>query len=151
MIWAVHHEKATLFEKKILDTQGAETTLDVSHRNSRAASAPKQDGRLTVPQTTGNGQRLPMEVIMATQLTNREKLAFKIDHLSDSEIEEINEYISIMESMRRAHQQGDAFDDELVAALSSAYENRRAQQVYEWEAVRQRADYGAIKVRAAHQ
>lgn len=87
---------------------------------------------------------------MATQLTNREKLAFKIDHLSDSEIEEINEYIAIMESMRRAHRQGDAFDDELVAALSSAYENRRAQQVYEWEAVRQRADYGAIKVRAAH-
>lgn len=87
---------------------------------------------------------------MATQLTNREKLAFKIDHLSDSEIEEINEYISIMESMRREYHQPDAFDDELITALSSAYENRRAQQVYEWEAVRQRADYSATKVRAAH-
>ena len=87
---------------------------------------------------------------MATQLTNREKLAFKLDHLSDSEIEEITEYVSIMEAMRRAGHQPDAFDDELVAALSSAYENRRAQQVYEWEAIRQRSDLTAIKVRAAH-
>lgn len=87
---------------------------------------------------------------MATQLTNREKLAFKLDHLSDSEIEEINEYVSIMEAMRRESHQPDAFDDELVAALSSAYENRRAQQVFEWEAIRQRSDMTAIKVRAAH-
>lgn len=87
---------------------------------------------------------------MATQLTNREKLAFKLDHLSDSEIEEINEYVSIMEAMRRECRQAEGFDDELVAALSSAYENRRAQQVFEWEAIRQRSDITAIKVRAAH-
>ena len=86
---------------------------------------------------------------MATQLTNREKLTFTLDYLSDSEIEEITEYVSIMEAMRRAGRQPDAFDDELVAALSSAYENRRAQQVYEWEAIRQRSDMTAIKVRAA--
>lgn len=82
---------------------------------------------------------------MATQLTNREKLAFKLDHLSDSEIEEINEYVSIMETMRRAPT---ADDDELIATLSSAYENQRAQQVYEWDAVRQRAESGTA--RAAH-
>lgn len=86
---------------------------------------------------------------MATQLTNREKLAFKLDHLSESEIQEINEYISIMESMRRSPH-ADVFDDDLIAALSSAYENRRAQQVYEWEAVRQRSDMVATQVRAAH-
>ena len=86
---------------------------------------------------------------MATQLTNREKLAFKLDHLSDSEIQEVTEYISIMESMRRPHH-ANAFDDDLVAALSSAYENRRAQQVYEWEAVRQRSELAATQVRAAH-
>ncbi|MFN7928866.1 MAG: hypothetical protein U0Y68_13130 [Blastocatellia bacterium] len=86
---------------------------------------------------------------MAMQLTNREKLAFKLDHLSDSEIEEINEYISIMESMRRPAY-ADGFDDELVAALGSAYENRRAQQVFEWDAVRQRSDRTAIQARAAH-
>ncbi len=91
---------------------------------------------------------------MATQLTNREKLAFKLDHLSDAEIEEITEYISIMEAMHRAGCPADApelfVDDELVATLSSAYENRRAQQVFEWEAIRQRSDMTAIKVRAAH-
>jgi hypothetical protein len=87
---------------------------------------------------------------MATQLTNREKLAFKLDHLSESEIEEIVEYVSIMETMRRAERQPHEFDDELIAALSSAYENRRAQQAYEWEAVRQRADLSAAQARAAH-
>ncbi len=87
---------------------------------------------------------------MATQLTNREKLAFKLDHLSESEIEEINEYVSIMETMRRAERQPHDFDDELIAALSSAYENRRAQQVFEWDAVRQRADRNDTQARAAH-
>ena len=88
---------------------------------------------------------------MATQLTNREKLTFTLDYLSDSEIEEITEYVSLLETIRRASHQPDAFDDELVAALSSAYENQRAQQVYQWEAVRQRSELTALKVRAARQ
>ena len=88
---------------------------------------------------------------MATQLTNREKLTFTLDYLSDSEIEEITEYVSLLETIRRAAHQPDAFDDELVAALSSAYENQRAQQVYQWEAVRQRSELTALKVRAARQ
>jgi hypothetical protein len=87
---------------------------------------------------------------MAKQLTNREKLAFKLDHLTDSEIEEVVEYVAIMEAMRREQRQADAFDDELIASLSAAYENQRAQQVFEWEAVRQRASAGVLKVRAAH-
>lgn len=77
---------------------------------------------------------------MATQFTNREKLAFKLDHLSDSEIEEVVEYVSIMETMRREQRHLNAFDDELIASLSAAYENRRARQVFEWDAVRQRAN-----------
>lgn len=88
---------------------------------------------------------------MATQFTNREKLAFKLDHLSDSEIEEVVEYVSIMETMRREQRQPNEFDDELVASLSAAYENRRARQVFEWDAVRQRADIGTTQARAAHQ
>ena len=86
---------------------------------------------------------------MATQLTNRENLAFKLDHLSDSESEEITTDVSIVEAMRRAAPPSEAFDDELVAALISAYENRRAQQVFEWDAVRQRSELTAIKARAA--
>jgi hypothetical protein len=87
---------------------------------------------------------------MATQLTNREILAFKLDHLSDSEIEELAEYVSIMETMRRAQRQPHDFEDELVASLSAAYENRRAQQVFEWDAVRQRADTNPTRARAAN-
>ncbi|HEX4950701.1 MAG TPA: hypothetical protein VFZ34_28820 [Blastocatellia bacterium] len=87
---------------------------------------------------------------MAQQLTNREKLAFKLDHLSDSDIEEIAEYVSIMETMRREQRHSHDFDDDLIATLSSAYENRRAQQAYEWDAVRLRADLTSQQARAAH-
>jgi hypothetical protein len=91
---------------------------------------------------------------MAKQLTNREKLAFKLDHLTDSEIEEVAEYVAIMEAMRREQRQPDTLEDELVASLSSAYENRRAQQAFEWDAIRQRADLRNISPplarRAAH-
>lgn len=87
---------------------------------------------------------------MAKQFTNREKLAFKLDHLSDSEIEEIAEYVSIMESMRREQRHLNDFDDELIASLSAAYENRRAQQVIEWDAVRQRAEAKPPQSRVAY-
>jgi hypothetical protein len=82
---------------------------------------------------------------MAKQFTNREKLAFTLDHLSESEIDEIVEYVSMMETTRHDSSPPD-FDDELIASLSAAYENRRAQQAFEWDAVRQRA--GSIQNRA---
>lgn len=75
---------------------------------------------------------------MAKQLTSREKLAFKIDHLSESEVDELVEYVAIMESLRRERRRADLFDDELAASLSSAYENKKARQVMEWESVRRR-------------
>lgn len=77
---------------------------------------------------------------MAKQLTNREKLSFKLDHLTESEIDEVIEYVSIMETMRRERRKSDLFDDDLINSLSTAYENRRARQVLEWESVRQRAN-----------
>ena len=80
---------------------------------------------------------------MAKQFTNREKLAFKLDYLSESEIDELVEYVSSLETMRHDVLPPTDFDDELIASLSAAYENRRAQQAFEWDAVRQRA-------RAAH-
>lgn len=87
---------------------------------------------------------------MATQLTNREKLAFQLDHLSDAEIEEITAYVSTMEARRCDTRQPETVDDELIATLSAAYENRRAQQAFEWDAVRQHSEMKAIKVRVAH-
>ena len=78
---------------------------------------------------------------MAKRITERQRLAFKLESLTDSEVKEVIDYISIMESMRRANVGGAiAWDDELVALLSDAQENRRARQAYEWEAVRRRAE-----------
>ncbi|HEX7997801.1 MAG TPA: hypothetical protein VF528_05380 [Pyrinomonadaceae bacterium] len=77
---------------------------------------------------------------MAKRLTERQRLALKLDSLNDSEVNEVLDYISIMESMRRATAVPGLWEDELVALLADAPENRRARQVFEWEAVRRKAD-----------
>ena len=77
---------------------------------------------------------------MAKRITERQRLAFKLESLTDTEVKEVLDYISIMESMRRAKLTTGAWDDELVALLSDAQENRRARQAYEWEVVRRRAE-----------
>jgi hypothetical protein len=87
---------------------------------------------------------------MAKRLTERQRLALKLDSLNDSEVVEVLDYISIMESMRRATMLPGAWEDELVAVLADARENRRARQAFEWEAVRRRAERRAssLPVRA---
>lgn len=77
---------------------------------------------------------------MAKRIDERHRLALKLDSLNDSEVKEVLEYISIMESMRRARSLPGVWEDELVALLADAPENQRARQVFEWEAVRRRAD-----------
>jgi hypothetical protein len=77
---------------------------------------------------------------MAKRLTERQRLAFKLDSLTDSEVGEVLDYISIMESMRRATILPGTWEDELVALLADAQENKRARQAFEWEAVRRRAE-----------
>ncbi len=77
---------------------------------------------------------------MGKRLTDREKLLFKIDRLSDSEVQEVLDYVSIMEAMKRERAQPETLEDELLTLLSSARENRRARQVFEWETVRRRAE-----------
>lgn len=76
---------------------------------------------------------------MAKQFTNREQLALQFAHLSESEIKEIADYIASLATMRHEQLATGSMDDELIASLSAAYENRRAQQVFAWDAVRQRA------------
>lgn len=87
---------------------------------------------------------------MAKRITERQRLALKLDTLNDSEVVEVLDYISIMESMRRATHPSGVWDDELVTLLADARENRRAQQAFEWEAVRRRAERRAstLQVRA---
>jgi hypothetical protein len=77
---------------------------------------------------------------MAKRITERQLLALKLDALNDSEVREVLDYISIMESMRRSTLTDGVWEDDLVAQLSEAHENQRARQAYEWEAARRRAE-----------
>jgi len=83
---------------------------------------------------------------MVKRITERHRLALKLDNLNDSEVREVLDYISIMESMRRATTLPDLWEDELVALLADARENQRARQVFEWEAVRRHAERRAAAV-----
>ncbi|MGI9108170.1 MAG: hypothetical protein ACR2G4_18230 [Pyrinomonadaceae bacterium] len=77
---------------------------------------------------------------MAKRITERQRLAFKIESLTDTEVKEVLDYISIMESMRRARSSSGLWNDELVTLLADAHENMRARQAFEWEAVRRRSE-----------
>ena len=85
---------------------------------------------------------------MAKRLTERQRLALKLDSLNDSEVVEVLDYISIMESMRRATAVQGVWEDELVTVLADAQENQRARQAFEWEAVRRRAERRAAALHA---
>ncbi|HEV7378097.1 MAG TPA: hypothetical protein VGN95_25680 [Pyrinomonadaceae bacterium] len=87
---------------------------------------------------------------MAKRLTERQRLALKLDSLNDTEVVEVLDYISIMESMRRANLLPGVWEDDLVTLLADARENKRARQAFEWEAVRRRAERRAstLPVRA---
>lgn len=77
---------------------------------------------------------------MARRLTERQLLALKVDLLTDTEVNEVLDYVSIMESMRKSVMVPPVWDDEVVALLADAPENRRARQAFEWESVRRRAE-----------
>ena len=77
---------------------------------------------------------------MANTTNQRQFLASKLEALSEIEVGEVLDYISTMESSRRAKTTSAALDDEIVMALADAQENRRARQAFEWEAVRRKAE-----------
>jgi hypothetical protein len=77
---------------------------------------------------------------MARRITERQRLALKLEHLSETEVNEVLVYISIMESMRRAASLPATWEDELVSLLAGSKENERARQAFEWESVRRRAE-----------
>ncbi|MDT7602998.1 MAG: hypothetical protein QOF61_995 [Acidobacteriota bacterium] len=78
---------------------------------------------------------------MAKRINERQRLAFKLESLNDSEVKEVLDYISIMESMRRAaNAPAASWEDDLISLLADAQENQRARQAFEWESVRRRAE-----------
>ena len=86
---------------------------------------------------------------MARRITERQRLALKLEHLSDTEVHEVLDYISILESMRRAASLPSTWEDELVSLLAGSKENERARQAFEWESVRRRAERRAALALAA--
>ena len=86
---------------------------------------------------------------MAKRITERQRLALKLEHLNDTEVREVLDYISIMESMNRTVMTSGAWEDDLVALLADARENKRARQAFEWESARRRAERRAAMSIAA--
>ena len=77
---------------------------------------------------------------MADAPNQRQFLALKLEGLTESEVGEVLDYVSLIESTRRSKTTPLVLDDEVVAALTDARENRRARQAFEWEAVRRKAE-----------
>ena len=77
---------------------------------------------------------------MGKTVSQRQILARKLEALNESEVCEVLDYISSMESSGRSKPSQPAGDDEVLSALADARENRRARQAFEWEVVRRKAE-----------
>jgi len=77
---------------------------------------------------------------MGKTVSQRQFLAQKLETLNDVEVREVLDYISTMESTRRARTTSSAWEDEVLSVLAEARENQRARQAFEWEAVRRKAE-----------
>jgi len=85
---------------------------------------------------------------MGNTINQRQSLVSKLDSLSETELQEVLDYVSMIESLRRP--KGSAvIEEELLVALADAHENRRARQAFEWESVRRKAERRAT-VRATN-
>ena len=77
---------------------------------------------------------------MADTRSKRQFLALRLEALSEAEVGEVLDYVLLIESARRSKPAPLVLDDEVLAALADAHENRRARQAFEWEAVRRKAE-----------
>lgn len=77
---------------------------------------------------------------MGRTVNQRQSLAQKLETLNDTEVREVLDYISTMESTRRTKIVSSTWEDEVLSVLADARENQRARQAFEWEAVRRKAE-----------
>ncbi|MGH9968578.1 MAG: hypothetical protein ACREBG_12225 [Pyrinomonadaceae bacterium] len=77
---------------------------------------------------------------MAKRLSQRQLDAMKLESLNDAEVQELLDYLAIMESLRRTSRAPLPRQDDIVELLAEARENQRARQAFEWEATRRRAE-----------
>jgi len=87
---------------------------------------------------------------MADNVNQRQFLALKLEALTESEVGEVLDYISVIESTRRSKAAPVALDDEVLTDLADARENRRARQAFEWEVVRRKAEKRAASKAGAY-
>jgi hypothetical protein len=77
---------------------------------------------------------------MANNVNQRQFLALKLEALSESEVGEVLDYISTIESKIEPGPRLQLGRMNFWQALADAQENRRARQAFEWEAVRRKAE-----------
>lgn len=77
---------------------------------------------------------------MAKRITKRQLLGLKLESLDEGEVQEVLDYLTVIESLRRSRVAPPAWQDDIVELLAEAQENKRARQAFEWEAARRRAE-----------
>ena len=85
---------------------------------------------------------------MAKGTSQRQFLASKLDALNESEVQDVLEYITVLESKKRSGATTSMWEAEVLSVLADARENRRARQAFEWETVRRKAERRASKTNA---
>ena len=77
---------------------------------------------------------------MTKRITKRQLLGLKLASLDDAEVQEVLDYLSVIETLRRPSLASSVRPDDIVELLADAQENKRARQAFEWEVTRRRAE-----------
>jgi hypothetical protein len=77
---------------------------------------------------------------MAKRITKRQLLGLKLASLNDAEVQEVLDYLAVIETLRRPRVAPRVSQDDIVELLAEAQENKRARQAFEWEVTRRRAE-----------
>ena len=83
---------------------------------------------------------------MAKRMTKRQLLGIKLASLNDAEVEEVLDYLAVIETLRRPKTSPSLWQDDIVELLAESQENRRARQAFEWEVTRRRAERRGLAI-----
>ena len=83
---------------------------------------------------------------MAKRITKRQLLGSKLASLDDAEVQEVLDYLAVIETLRRPRIAPSVGEDDIVELLAEAQENKRARQAFEWEVARRRAERRGLAI-----
>ena len=83
---------------------------------------------------------------MAKRISKRQLLGLKLASLDDAEVQEVLDYLGVIETLRRPMIASSARKDDIVELLAEAQENKRARQAFEWEVTRRRAERRGVAI-----